>query len=339
MFCLTCVGVTKSRGQPQFNVLDFKAVGDGHTDDTQVFKDAWAATCGCETGRPRMIIPARRTFLVLPTVFDGPCKSTSVSVQLQGTIVAPDTLDTWNDKDASEWLRFDSVRGLTFAGSRLIDGRGHNWWAKSCKRNKNQGLRFDQCNDTVVSGVSFVNGPQMHLTIYRSGNVNVTSVHVTSPATSPNTDGIHVQASWHVHIQESVIGTGDDCISIGDDVYDIVIEHIKCGPGHGISVGSLGKEGSEVSVEEIHVSHVEMFDTTNGARIKTWQGGKGSASRISFEHINLTNVHNPIIIDQYYCDSPKTCEAQADAVHISDVTFAHFTYGDLDESDCRDPQL
>lgn len=37
------------------------------------------------------------------------------------------------------------------------------------------------------------------------------------------------------------------------------------------SVGSLGRGGSNVSVERIQVSYVNFFNTTNGARIKTWQ--------------------------------------------------------------------
>ncbi|KAL4195763.1 hypothetical protein AMTRI_Chr04g242700 [Amborella trichopoda] len=37
----------------------------------------------------------------------------------------------------------------------------------------------------------------------------------------------------------------------------------------------------------------------------------------------MINVSNPIIIDQYYCDSPEPCANYTSAVQISDVTFAH----------------
>nr|XP_010914946.1 probable polygalacturonase At3g15720 [Elaeis guineensis] len=268
ILCLTFVGVTKTYGQEHFNVLDFKAVGDGDTDDTEAFQNAWDKTCGSTGARSTMIVPADKTFLVMPTIFQGPCKPTSVHVQ---------------------------------------------------------GLRVHQCNDTVVSGLSFADSPQTHLTIYGCQGFNVTWLNITAPQTSPNTDGIHVQASQHVKIQDTVIGTGDDCISIGDRVHDIVIERITCGPGHGVSVGSLGKGRRDVLVDEIHVSYVQMFNTTNGARIKTWQGATGSASRISFEHINVTNVKNPIVIDQYYCDSDDECPIKEKAVHISNVTFAYLT--------------
>ncbi|KAE9447459.1 hypothetical protein C3L33_20643, partial [Rhododendron williamsianum] len=63
----------------------------------------------------------------------------------------------------------------------------------------------------------------------------------------------------------------DDCVSIGDFTSHLSITNVNCGPGHGISIGSLGKDGNFVQVENIHVSNSFFKGTTNGARIKTWQ--------------------------------------------------------------------
>uniref|UniRef100_J3MJQ2 Polygalacturonase n=1 Tax=Oryza brachyantha TaxID=4533 RepID=J3MJQ2_ORYBR len=64
-----------------------------------------------------------------------------------------------------------------------------------------------------------------------------------------------------------------------------------------------------------------MYGTTNGARIKTWQGGKGSAKNIVFQNIIMDNVWNPIIIDQNYCDSSTPCKQQKSALEVSNVLF------------------
>ena len=40
------------------------------------------------------------------------------------------------------------------------------------------------------------------------------------------------------------------------------------------------------------------------------QGGNGYVRGVRFENVRMDNVDNPIIIDQFYCDSPKSCQNQ-----------------------------
>ena len=56
-----------------FNVRSFGAVGDGVTDDTSAFKEAWDAACQVENGK--VLAPRGHSFLVQPVIFSGPCKS------------------------------------------------------------------------------------------------------------------------------------------------------------------------------------------------------------------------------------------------------------------------
>ena len=60
--------------------------------------------------------------------------------------------------------------------------------------------------------------------------------------------------------------------------------------------------------------------SSNGVRIKTWQGGSGAVSGVTFSNIHMDNVRNPIIIDQFYCLS-KGCANQSSAVFVSDVLY------------------
>ncbi|KAF3603290.1 hypothetical protein F2Q69_00033019 [Brassica cretica] len=96
---------------------------------------------------------------------------------------------------------------------------------------------------------------------------------------------------------------GDDCIAITGErggSSDINITRVACGPGHGISIGSLGKGDIDDTVENVIVRSCSFWGTQNGARIKTWHGGKGLAKNILFENITVTNTKYPIIIDQHY---------------------------------------
>ncbi|KAL4195224.1 hypothetical protein AMTRI_Chr05g63580 [Amborella trichopoda] len=276
-----------------------------------------------------MTIPAGKTFLLNPTTFRGPCKSPAINIQVHeqthrerervsGNILAPSSISSWGN-DQEHWIHFKCVDGLSIQGSGTIDGQGHAWWPiKSAQ--ETHALSFDVCTNLKLRDLHIVNSQQRHIAIHNSNTVYIKGLHINSPEDSPNSDGIHIQSSQHVNVENSFIATGDDCISIGDGTYDVNASKITCGPGHGISVGSLGKDGSRSTAEMIHVKDSFFIGTKNGARIKTWQGGSGFARNIIFENLIFTDVENPIIIDQYYCPN-KGCKNQTSAVKVSDVQF------------------
>lgn len=97
-----------------------------------------------------------------------------------------------------------------------------------------QALSIAQSKNVVISGLTLMNSEVFHVSIFGSSGVTVRGAKITAPENSPNTDGIHIQKSSFVAITGSTIGTGDDCISMGEGSTDVWIENIKCGPGHGI---------------------------------------------------------------------------------------------------------
>uniref|UniRef100_J3MJD9 Polygalacturonase n=1 Tax=Oryza brachyantha TaxID=4533 RepID=J3MJD9_ORYBR len=115
----------------------------------------------------------------------------------------------------------------------------------------------------------------------------------------------------------AINGNGKDL----DGTENLHIKNIVCGPGHTVSIGSLVDHNSEAHVNTITVDNVRLHDTTNGARIETWQGGRGYVKNIVFQNMIMENVWNPIIIDQNYCDSATPCKKQASAVQVSNVAF------------------
>lgn len=100
------------------------------------------------------------------------------------------------------------------------------------------------------------------------------------------------------------------------------------------SIGSLGKANSRACVSNISVRDSVIKQSDNGVRIKTWQGGAGSVSNVTFSDIQMDNVRNPIIIDQYYCLS-KDCLNQTSAVYVSDVSYSNI----IGTYDVRSPPL
>ncbi|CAI0470497.1 unnamed protein product [Linum tenue] len=149
-----------------------------------------------------------------------------------------------------------------------------------------------------------------HMVINFCHNVKLQGVRISAPGNSPNTDGIHVQFSTAVSIVSSKIATGDDCVSIGPGTANMLVDKVTCGPGHGISIGSLGKDVNEQGVQNVTVRSTTFVGTTNGFRIKAWgKPSNGFARNILFQHATMYNVQNPIFIDQRYCPD-RNCADQ-----------------------------
>ncbi|KAJ6865720.1 polygalacturonase-like protein [Populus alba x Populus x berolinensis] len=154
-----------------------------------------------------------------------------------------------------------------------------------------ESITFNWANDILISGLTSINSQSMHLVINSCNNVLVRNVRVIAPDQSPNTDGIHVQTSTGVTITGSTLQTGDDCISIGPSTRNLLMSSIKCGPGHGISIGSLGKEFNEDGVENITLTYSIFSGSDNGVRIKSWaRPSNGFVRNVVFQNLIMKNV-------------------------------------------------
>lgn len=96
-----------------------------------------------------------------------------------------------------------------------------------------QNLKFIKMNGTLINGITSVNAKGFHMMISVSDNMVITHVNISAPDTSPNTDGIHMSKTNKVRISDSIIGTGDDCVSMIHGTTNVTIENVRCGPGHG----------------------------------------------------------------------------------------------------------
>ncbi|KAF7800774.1 polygalacturonase-like [Senna tora] len=102
-----------------------------------------------------------------------------------------------------------------------------------------QNLEFGFLNNSIVRDITSKDTKIFHVNVLGCNNVTFANFTINAPATSPNTDGIHIGRSSEINIIDSFISTSDDCISLGDGNRNINALRVICGPGHGISVGSL----------------------------------------------------------------------------------------------------
>ncbi|MCD9646093.1 hypothetical protein HAX54_035618 [Datura stramonium] len=317
-FILGLVLVCTNADNKIFNVLSYGAKADGVTDNSKAFLDAWMDACKWN-GNAALLIPLE-TFMVYGVNFIGPCKG-SLSFQIQGVIKAPTDPKLFCH---DTWISFKGVNFLEINGGGTLDGQGFSAWNKSQCATLPSTLKLSFIQNATVHDIHSINSKMFHFDVFSCNNVMFSHVNIMAPENSPNTDGIHVSASSNIQVFDSNIGTGDDCISIFAGSQIINISGVTCGPGHGISIGSLGRSPNEV-VKDIHVKSCTLIATQNGVRIKTFASANvGSATAINFEDIIMNNVRNPVIIDQHYCPTPP-CSGQASSVQIKDVTFNNIT--------------
>ncbi|KAF7084121.1 hypothetical protein CFC21_087805 [Triticum aestivum] len=305
------------------DIVMLGAKGDGKTDATQAVMKAWKNACGA-TGTQKIVIPPGN-FLVGALELSGPCTS-SIIIRLDGNLLGTGDLTAYK----KNWIEVMRVDNFAINGHGVIDGQGPLVWEKNmcskhydCKILPNS-LVLDYVNNATIRGITLKNAKFFHLNLFNCKNVLVENVEITAPGNSPNTDGIHMGDSEDVTIKATNIGVGDDCISIGPGTKHVKIHGSRCGPGHGISVGSLGRYKDEKDVEDIQVTNCTIKGATNGLRIKSYEDSKSAirATRFVYDNVKMDNVSYPIVIDQKYCPNNICAKAPgASKVVVADIVF------------------
>ncbi|BAD54709.1 putative polygalacturonase PG2 [Oryza sativa Japonica Group] len=321
-----------------FDVRAFGATGNGSSadGDTRAFRAAWKAACSAESAT--VLVPSDGVFTITSTIFAGPCKP-GLTFQIDGVLMPPDGPASWPAADGRrQWIVFYRADGMTLSGKGTIEGNGEEWWNLPCKPHRGPNgstlpgpcespalIKFVASSDVSVQGLRMENSPQFHLKFDGCSRVLVDGLVVSSPASSPNTDGVHVENTSSVRILNSRISNGDDCVSIGGGCSGVRVENVTCVHGHGISIGGLGARGARACVSNVTVRGARVVDSDNGVRIKTWQGGAGSVSGVVFDAVQMVNVRGCIVIDQYYCDAHggagAGCANQTAAVRVDGVAY------------------
>ncbi|KAL3652471.1 hypothetical protein CASFOL_002152 [Castilleja foliolosa] len=305
-----------------FDVTNYGAIADERTDNSQAFLRAWNDACAYH-GKSAVLVP-RGTYMVGSVSFAGPCNG-PIAFVIVGALRAPtEPGEFFTDK----WIGFRYVDQLTLSGGGYLDGQGQVAWPyNDCQKNHGckplpASLKLDFVTNSKIQRLRSINSKNTHIHLFACSNLNISQIRITAPANSPNTDGIKIGSSDKIYISDSIISTGDDCVAMIAGSKNIDISRVACGPGHGISIGSLGKSHEKEYVMGIRVRNSSFIGTDNGVRIKTWAPSLASlASDIIFEDIYMSNVRNPIVIDQQYCPYSSCLRGASSAVQVQNVMF------------------
>ncbi len=205
-------------------------------------------------------------------------------------------------------------------------------------RDKNAFLRPSmvtvyECKNVLIEGVSFSNPPFWTIMPTFSDNITIEGITIDNPDYSPNTDGIDLSSCTNVHISNSHITVGDDCIVIksGRDedgreaarpTENLVITNCTMLKGHGGVV--IGSEMSG-NVKRVAISNCVFEGTDVGIRIKTMRGRGGIVEDIQVSNIVMYDmVKEGVIITMRYQPSPEEPVSERTPtvrnVHLANVT-------------------
>nr|WP_321411100.1 glycoside hydrolase family 28 protein [uncultured Carboxylicivirga sp.] len=241
-----------------------------------------------------------------------------------------------------------NASNITLKGRGKIDGSGKKWWdlwmniSRGEKTNTKWEKIFAEENDSLlkhnqyiqkmgrflrpplfmpyecknvrVEGLTFQNPPFWTLMPVFSENVTIDGITILNPDNSPNTDGIDPSSCRNVHISNSHISVGDDCIVIksgrdedgrdaGRPTENITITNCTMLDGHGGVV--IGSEMSG-SVRRVTISNCVFQGTDRGIRIKTMRGRGGVVEDVRVSNIVMYDiVKEGVMLNMHYHETPE----------------------------------
>lgn len=272
-------------------------------------------------------------------------KFKNVIVSIQGNITyAADIKATQAIVKSSSfpghWFSFSGGSNITLEGSQdsnwgWVNANGQKWWDAmqkvSSRVNRPHGWKFNKVQGGEIRYMklwqpvawSFSTGGSDSLYIHDNKVVAISSTS-SSPS---NTDGFAASGT-NLLFENNVVYNGDDCLTVNSPASNVVFRNSYCNGGHGLSIGSLGEDGAVADVKNILIQNVVMENSVYGARFKSWTGGKGTATNITWSDITLKKVRLPIYVTQTYWDQndgpePDSSSSQT-STNIDTFTFKNF---------------
>ena len=215
-------------------------------------------------------------------------------------------------------------KNAAITGDGVINGRGKIFWDKywgmrkeydpkglrwivdyDCERP--QGIIISESQDVTVSGIVLYQPGFWSLHILYSNHVTVDGVIISNniEGRGPSTDGIDIDSSSKILIQNSNINCNDDnfCLKSGRDADGLRVnrpcEYVvirNCIAGHGDGLFTCGSETSG-GIRNIVAYNLKGIGTKYGLRFKSTVQRGGIIENIYLSNIEMVGVSDPFIVD------------------------------------------
>jgi polygalacturonase len=325
LLAVTVAAQTGAKAPKRFVVSDYGALADGSTVNTKAIQ---SAIDKCAASGGGVVVVPKGTFLSgaiflkqgvnLLVEKDGVLKGTTnigdypiINTRWEGTE------EPWT----SSFVNAEGLTDLEISGEGTIDGSGEEWLQNSGqgrgpagrgaagasgstrppvlpqqRRGRPRLIGIQNSKRVHVAGLNLHNQAVWCLFILYSEDVVAENLHITAEHNIPSSDGIDIDSSKRVRVNNVYIDVNDDCISIksGKDAdglrvnrpaEDIVIENSHFAYGHGgVAMGSETSGG----IRNVDVRNC-VADSGNWApiRFKTQPSRGGVVENITYRDMKL----------------------------------------------------
>lgn len=246
-----------------------------------------------------------------------------------------------------EWNEFQYMGGTQTDGGKLwfpYNLKNYSNIADSPEKQESMRthlIRFTDCENVLVEGVTIQNSPKFHLIPTRCKNVIVDGVTIRCPWNAQNGDALDISSCKDVLIVNNTIDAGDDgiCMKAGagqsgvgaGPCENILIEGNTVYHAHGGFV--IGSEYTG-GMKNIVVRNNRFNGTDTGLRFKSGVGRGGKTERIYISDIMMTDIKDEAIvfectyIDKKYSvkeDGKATMTVTKDAQFVPDFSDIHIS--------------
>jgi exo-poly-alpha-galacturonosidase len=321
---LLATGASACAAKParRYPVTDFGALADGKTVNTKSIQtaiDKCASSGGGVVVIPKGIFLSGAIFLK---------QGVNLLVEKDGVLKGTTNIDDypmiptrWEGTEESWTSAFINAEGLTdldISGEGTIDGSGEEWVQQNPyrrppavpgeppaerpapppggRRGRPRLIGIQNSKRVRIANLNLHNQAVWCLFILYSEDVLADNLRITAEHNIPSSDGIDIDSSRRVHVNNVYIDVDDDCISIksGKDAdglrvnrpaEDILIENSHFAYGHGgVAMGSETSGG----IRNVEVRNC-ISDSGNWApiRFKTQPSRSGVVENITYRNMQL----------------------------------------------------
>ncbi|TVY90983.1 putative rhamnogalacturonase E [Lachnellula willkommii] len=207
-------------------------------------------------------------------------------------------------------------------GRGAIQGQGVNYRNLNITERPRM-LRLVSPINSTIHDLLLIDSPKFHF-VFDFG-LNIEVYHLTIRGADLGTfDGIDaIGTNYYVHDNE--VTNRDECVSVKSPSHHALIENNVCNRvGSGISIGSLNVSAE---ISNIHARNISVLAASEIAFIKTYPGGSGYVTNITFENFRSKASLSGAVVNQYW---QFTTTPDTGAVFLSNITFRNFSGSIID---------